>query len=207
MGENMKSALAKAFMVALLFSGLPALAHGQTTLNFDSFPSFTTIPNGYGGLNWGNFGVLNAAFDPNSGYVNGLISSPNVAFNLSGTPASFSSVADQFTFTSAYLTAAWNDGLNLEIQAFDDGVMLDDVNLTLNTSGPVFYNPNWSGIDTITFISTGGVHHGGYVGFGTQVAMDDLTINGPSPTPEPPSFFLMGTGLAGLIGFVRRRLS
>ena len=45
--------------------------------------------------------------------------------------------------------------------------------------------------------------HAGYVyldGFGGQI-----TPPGPSPTPEPATMLLMGTGLAGLIGAKRRK--
>src|SRR5215468_6629066 len=44
------------------------------------------ISNGYAGLNWVNFGALNTTTFMPSGYVNGTVSSPNVAFNYDGTP-------------------------------------------------------------------------------------------------------------------------
>src|SRR5215472_2998888 len=62
------------------------------------------VPNGYGGLNWNNFGYLNAAVFPcstESGYGTALTSSPNVGFNILGNPASITS-ATPFTLESAY---------------------------------------------------------------------------------------------------------
>src|SRR5262245_36040971 len=54
------------------------------------------IPNGYGGLDWSNFSFLNTQTDVNvmpSGYQFANIdsTSPNVAFNLFGNPASITS--------------------------------------------------------------------------------------------------------------------
>jgi hypothetical protein len=62
---------------------------------------------------------------------------------------------------------------------------------------------NWSGINEVDLSTSGGTHHSTYTsGTGTQVAMDNLTIN--SPIPEPTTLSILGAGLAGL-GLVRRR--
>src|SRR5450755_3344067 len=61
------------------------------------------LSNGYQGLNWSNFAAHSGSSIPLSGYTAGLVSSPNDAFNLSGTPSSFSSITP-FTFVSGYFS-------------------------------------------------------------------------------------------------------
>ena len=73
----------------------------------------TPIGNGYGGLNWNNWYVLDTSIYGNgvNGYAHGLVSSPNVAYNSFGGPATFSAASGAFTLDSFYLTAAWNNNL------------------------------------------------------------------------------------------------
>jgi hypothetical protein len=74
-------------------------------LTFDDllpYPGF--MLNGYGGLQWNGFGVIDGSVrDATSGYRTGLVSPDNVAFNVSGGPASISRDTP-FTLKSAYLT-------------------------------------------------------------------------------------------------------
>jgi len=75
------------------------------TLTFDDLsPGEFSIPitNGYGGMQWNNFGVVAGAIG--NGYQTGTVSPPNVAFNESGSPASIS-FTGTFTLKSAYLTS------------------------------------------------------------------------------------------------------
>ena len=68
----------------------------------------TPITGTYPGLTWTNFGVLNTTlfFLNPSGYQNGTVSAPNVAFNEGGLSAM--TMGSAFTFNSAYFTGAWN---------------------------------------------------------------------------------------------------
>jgi hypothetical protein len=159
------------------------------------------ISNGYGGFNWNNFDALNGdTFGP-SGYQNGTVSHPNVAFNAFGNPASFSS-STPFDFIGADLTAAWNDGLKIDVQGFLNGNLVDDVTVTVNTSGPTFFNFNFDNVDTVKFTSSGGTNHG-YNGNGTHFALDNLTFS----VPEPTTFALFGMIAvgAGYYGWRRRK--
>ena len=103
---------------AVVALGLATPGQAQTLINFDDLnPGFgSQIANGYAGLNWNNFYALNSSVAGPSGYENGTISSPNVAYNAFGSAASISS-ATPFTLNSGYFTAAWNNGLNLEVIA------------------------------------------------------------------------------------------
>ncbi|MEO8726623.1 MAG: PEP-CTERM sorting domain-containing protein [Acidobacteriaceae bacterium] len=209
----MKTPLISKLMLATALLLLPAFAFASTqTINFDDIPDNgggTQVPNGYHGFNWNNFFALNTPlFTVNagpSGYANGTVSSPNIAYNGFGAPADFSGT--NFSLVSGYFTGAWNDGLNIEVQGFDAAHnMIDDVNFLVNTSGPTLETFNWSGLYDVNFISSGGVNHG-YAGSGTQFALDDLTVGTGAPgVPEPGSLVLLGTGFIGLLGAARRRL-
>ena len=102
---------------------------GLSTDNFHNPPE-APIPNGYAGFHWNNFSSLNTQNDPNatpSGYshANTDSASPGVAFNLFGNPASISSTT-AFSFYGAFFTAAWKDGLYIEVKGYRDGVLLYD---------------------------------------------------------------------------------
>lgn len=209
--------MTKAFLVSLatLFFLLcirPGLAVGQTVLTFDDLldDGGHALPTGYAGLSWTGFYYLNAvtnSFNP-SGYRNGLVSGSNVAFTNSAISNGSFHNASLFTFNSIYLTGAWSDGLNVEVQGYVGGLSgtrVDDTNVTVNASGPLFFAPNWSGIDTVNFIVSGGTQHPGFApdnGNGPQVAMDNLSI---TPVPEPSTIALLTLGGLALIALSKSR--
>ncbi len=91
----------------------------------------TAIADGYQGMNWTNWFVLNtpdftSIFGPN-GATAGTVSAPNIAFNGSGDTAIFSSQA--FTLISADLTAFWRDNLQVTVTGQLLGVTVDLGNL------------------------------------------------------------------------------
>jgi hypothetical protein len=175
-----------------------SLASGAqaTTITFDDLPgNFSAIANGYGGLDWNNFDNLNGdTYGGNpSGYQNGVVSHSIVAYNGFGDPASFSA-ASPFTLNDFYITAAWNDGLDVTVTGLLGGVQQDQTNLVINTSGPTHVVLNWAGIDEVDFSTCCGVNHG-YDGGGTHFALDNVTFNG---VPEPAAWGLMILGFAGV---------
>lgn len=183
-----------------------SLSASATVINFDDFQQESWINNGYGSLNWSNFRVLNGHQLPQSGYFNGMVSEKNVAYNANGFPASFSS-GSAFTFNSLYLTAAWNDDLNLKISGYRNGTLVNETSFLLSTASPILKTLNWTNIDTVEFVTSGGIHHGGYSGQGTHFAADNLTINEPviSAVPEPETYAMLLAGVGLLGGIARRR--
>lgn len=196
------------FLGVFLLCGITASAEVLTFDDLSDSGSGTPIASPYHGLNWTNFYVLNTPdfttnFGP-SGYANGTVSGPNVAFNGGGLSAM---TMDPFNFNSAYFTGAWNDGLDITIVGKLGGVTEDITSFTVNTSGPTLETFNWTNIDELDFSSAGGTPHAGYNGAGTQFAMDNMTINENVATPEPRLLLFLIVGLACMVGVQRLRMA
>jgi hypothetical protein len=190
---------------------LAASACFADIITFDDIPvpagfnSYVPIPNGYHSFNWNNFDAFYGPGTPHSGYAAGVVSSPNVAFNVAGNPASFSS-ATQFTLTSAYFTGAWFDGLNITIQGLNGATVVDSTTVVVNATVPTLSSFNWTGLTEVAFASSGGTLHPGYAGSGSgpQFVLDNLTINA---VPEPSSGLLTAIAVSGLVLLCGRRFS
>lgn len=193
-----------AAIVAVTSTLLVSTAANAVVLTFDDLPgTLGYIPNGYGGLQWNNFGTTNSSGTPGTGYDTGSVSGLNTAFNMFGSAASFSS-ATAFSLRDAFFTGAWNDGLQIHVVA-TGGSNTYTSDFIVNTSGPLNVFFNWSNINSVTFTSFGGVAHAGLNGYGTHFAMDNLAINEVvSAVPEPETYAMLLAGL-GLIGFMARR--
>jgi subtilisin family serine protease/Ca2+-binding RTX toxin-like protein len=136
----------------------PSSGSISQTLTFDDISngtSFTPIPSNYGGLNWSSdFYYQNGTTVPNSGYFNGRVSGDYVAFN--GFARSVTVTDDLFNLDSAYLTAAWIDGLSVRLQGFLDGVQQYDQTVVLDRDAPTFFNFDFDNIDQLQFTSMSG---------------------------------------------------
>ena len=175
-----------ALVVCTLTLNIPVFA---AVVTFDDLPGATTnydnehgdpflIPAEYAGLTWDNFYTVDGVhldFNP-SGYQHGVVSGNNVAANGYGDPAQFS--GQPFNFKGAYLTGAWNDGLNVTVEGYRGGTVVYDQTVTVNTSGPTWFNADYRGVDTVRFVSSGGTPSGD--GGGAHFAMDNLTIDSSS---------------------------
>ena len=187
-------------------------AQAQPTLiTFDDLTdngSGTPIAYGYAGLDWNYFGVVNGLTVngvngyAGSGYHDGVVSQDNVAYNVNGGLALFYVNTGAFNLNSAYLTGAWNDGLQVEVKGYvGDTVTYDNV-YTVNTAGPTLINFNYSGVDEVDFDSYGGFQNFSFNGNGWQFAMDNLSITW---VPEPTTLALMSLGGFVPIFVARRR--
>lgn len=157
-------------------------------VDFDSLAETANgiqIPNGYQGFNWNNFYELDGLTASGSGYLPGTVSQRNVAFNWFSNPASLNLASGgQFNFSGAYLTAAWNDGLEVEVQGFRNNSQVYDQIVFPSATSPTFFTFNYRNIDSLTFNSFGGIHHNGYRLFGSQFVLDNFTY---TLVPEPTS--------------------
>ena len=195
---------AQVFFLFVLTLGVPVLSFA-TLLNFDTgLTSNVPIPNGYGGLNWSNVVALNADTFVPSGYQNGTVSHAFVALNedANGVAATATiSNPTPFDFNSVYLTGAWNDGMQILVQGFQGANPAYSQTVTVSYYTPTLFNFNYLGVNSVllSVAAPGTVIQEG----GTYFAMDNLTVNGS--VPEPGTFALLVTGLAGVAALRRRK--
>jgi len=184
--------LIKLLCVAVLSSTAFQYTCAQTLVTFDDLSpgsgsgSFINIPNGYENLQWLGFGVLDGSLiTPASGYNNGIVSPNNVAFNDDQFDRSASvSSSGTFNLNSAYLTSAFAQGMQIEVQGFVGTDRAYDRIYTLQETGPALINFNFDGINQATFSPVDG---------SSIIVMDNLTV---SPAPEP------GAATMALLGLV-----
>ena len=157
------------------------------------------LTDGYDGLNWSNFLVINGVLEPQSGYRAGMISASDVAFNGSGDEASLSQ-STPFNLLSAYLTAAWNDNLLVEAKGYLGGTVLYDSTFTLSATAPTNVVFNFLGVTEVDFISSGGTPSPDYGGkSGTQFAMDNMVVTEQSGSPFNTTPVICNFGPASLM--------
>ena len=188
-------------LVALLALSNSAFS---TVLSFDDITGNTGFTNlngtNYGQLNWSSdWYILHTPTYTPSGYQTGTVSGDYVALNGFASDVEISD--GLFDFVGAYFTAAWNDGLQIEITGFLNGNQVNQQTITVDTSGPTWFNLNFTGIDSLSFHSFGGVQNNNLNGSGTHFAMDNFTYN----VPSPGSLALLALG--GLFLVARRRMS
>jgi len=198
-------------LLTLVSSAGMAMGQGHL-LTFDDLAApavdGSAVPNGYGGLQWDNLNYLDGLSDnlpgPN-GYVYGIVSPDNVAFNANSQPGTITGPA--FTLNSADLTGAWRDGLQVEVQGYVGNTLTYDNTYTVNSTGPTLVTFDYVGVDKVVFSTSGGTFNPVYddpaygPGIGKnapaeEFAMDNVTIN--SPVPEPSTFALIGLALIPL---------
>lgn len=191
----LKNTLVK-FAAAVLFGlGSIGFAHANTTITFDDLPTATKeaeIADGYSGFNWDNFYILTPTSSTYSatGFANGVVSATNVAFNAWAEPAAFSSTA-AFTFVSAYVTKAWDNGVT-HFDGYVGNTLTYSVDVTSTTAAPTLATFNWVGVTKVI------VSDANKTG---QSVIDNITV---AAVPEPETYAMLLAGL-GLMGAVARR--
>ena len=117
-------------VLALFCSAVPLSA---SVLTFDDVPganpatSGNVIPNGYGGFNWDQASVLHKSFHPGTGYEYGVVSGEWAAYSAYD---NLVTVADgTFDFNGVYLTSAWNQTDNINIEGWLGSTRLYDADV------------------------------------------------------------------------------
>lgn len=140
-----------------------------------------------------------------SGYPLALNSGKFIVTNYFGNNAEIRS-ATPFSLVSAYMSAAFKDGLSFTVVGWLGGqqVYADDV--VLNTDERIFVRFSNHDVDFVEFRMDydQGETNPFLAGSTFNWSMDDLKVN-VSPVPEPASWGLLASGLALLAGRLRRR--
>jgi len=152
------------FSVCLASVGAVSAGDADALLTFDELPTTTgyppgpyydSIPNGYGGLYWGNFAVIcPSGLVPEYGYITGMISPSNVAFNVFGDSASIYLPGGLFDLRSAHLTAGTMPQLNIRLQGYAGAELLYDTSYNVTQLGPTLVQFNYIGVDRVVFTTT-----------------------------------------------------
>jgi len=171
-------------------------------LTFDTLAA-AAVPTGYGGLNWNYFTVLDGVHyihNP-SGYGAGVVSTNNVVYS---TGVASITNANPFNLFSAYLTAAWNDNLQLEAKGYANGVLIYDNTYTLSATNPTLINFNYLGVTEVDFTSSGGTQHPGYYVGGPHFVIDNVNAaSGPGVMSGPQVAVPLPGPLLGQSAYVR----
>src|SRR5208283_1373459 len=155
---------------------LTVLVATPALITFDDLTGNLPVPVGYNSLTWINFYYIDGlTIGVPSGFTAGTVSSPNVAYNAYGAPAAISA-SEPFDLVSAYLTAAWNDNLQVELKGYSGSTLVYDNTYTLSATVPRLIQFNYLGVTAVQFISSGGTPHPGYAGSGEHFVMDNVSL-------------------------------
>jgi hypothetical protein len=190
---------AKKILLPVLLSLGVAASTNAAVITFDDLPETDAglIENGYAGFDWTSFGYANKSVLPGSGYETGVVSGDYAAYNDFAETSSLS--GSLFDFNGAFLTGAWNDGLNIEVKGFLSGAELYSTTVVVNTSIAQWFDFNFLGIDGLSFRAFGGENNILLGGEGEQFVMDNFTINEPASVPESSPIALLLVGIASLL--------
>jgi hypothetical protein len=180
---TIKKHITTACAAGLLLFTLSASAE---LITFDTLGDGDPIPAGYSRLQWDNFSTLDAVTEGTSGYLAGMKSKRNVAYNRYGSPARiYVGLNGSFTPLTAYVTAAWNDNLQLQVEGYLRGRRVFSRTYKLSATKPTIIKFGLR-VDELYFTSSGGTNHG-YGGGGTHFAMDNLQVTSVNPGAPVPT--------------------
>jgi hypothetical protein len=173
-------------------------------VNFDSVSTsggWGLVPASYAGYTWTSSSnpteswevVTNSYYRNTYGQQYDFPTNPNAAYNDSGAATMTITSANLFNFTSAYFwgwTGSVAPASSLTVSGYNGATLIGSTPITL-ASSPALVNLNFSGIDKIEFTTTAGKYW----------LMDNANM---APVPVPPSVWLLGSGLVGLVGLRRK---
>ena len=198
----------KSLLLSLLFSlGISsAICTQAAVITFDDLPEtdIGSISAGYSSFNWGDSFLTNVAYAhkdaiPGTGFETGVVSGNYAAFNFLATTSVINTIGGElFDFNGAYLTAAWHDGLNIEITGFLDNLALFTQTIVVNTNAAQWFDFDFAGINSLSLRAWGGVSIDPNNG-GEFFVMDNFTYNESTSVPESSPLILLLLGIAAVV--------
>jgi len=187
----MKKMLLLVFLVSL--SSI-AFANSVTTINFEQYSAYTQITTQYAGVDFGSNALQLVVpfydyfdYPPHSG--SGVITNdPNDPITISFSSPYITDVNFWYAAPDGIVASAYNQYGTLIATAV--GAPVDGSNLWVDLA-----SSHW-GIAWVTISANDGAD---------SETVDDLSYT--TGTPEPGSFLLLGSGLLGVAGVLRRKLA
>ena len=186
-------------LVAVVLLSAAPMAFGQNLVTNGSFETadFTgwssTGNFEFSGVTSGAFYVYTGAQDGDFYSYFGPVSDPG------GISQSFNTTAGQQYVFSFWLAAVGDDPSSVTVM-WDGNTLLNQSDPNTGGNWQLFsYDVIGTGHDTISF---------SFRDDPAYIALDNVSVapSGGGSVPEPSSFLLMGTGVLGLAGFLRRKL-
>ncbi len=172
------------FLLLILFMGVSSV-FGET-ITFDDldvqWSNNQSIYDGYAGFSWVNFKAMYPTYYYNeqymSGYLAGMVSPGFIAWNQDQMPAELRSDTP-FNFISTYLTAAWLENLQIDVEGFYGSELLYSQTVYVSPYAPTLFYFNYDGVDRVRFTPSATTDYSLYSnnGSGTFFVMDNLEFS------------------------------
>ena len=221
----MKRTLTALAMVLLI--GVVAAHAGTVVLTFEGLQDNEEVLNyyngGFGGNGSGpgpNYGItfgsdslaLISGADGGSGNFSGAPSGDTIIYFLSGAGDVMDVAAGFDTGFSFYYTAINNPGSVQVYSGLDGtGTLLADLYLPVTPSGgsPECTYGAFCPFEPIGVTFGGTAESVIFTGAANQIGFDNITLGSGTPvgSPEPGALTMLGTGLVGMLGLLRRKLN
>jgi len=194
------------FLCVIFLLFVVVVSADASLLNFDDITTkYDATVQEYGGFSWININVLHKDyfkdnFNINSGFENGVASGEYIAVNDYARTATVTSENGPFDFKGTYLTAAWNNGLNITVAAKLDGMEKYNQTVIVDADCKTWFDFDFLGINELEISSSGGTN--AELGWkGEHFVMDNFTFTEFVQTPVPSTLILLFSGLIGIAGF------